>query len=117
MKKIYLSIIFILLGITIALYGKEIKVRCGDIGAPPLKSRSIENNAFGKGEELVYSINYGVINAGEGILSIPDIVEVAGRKCYRIVSTAKSNKVFSLFPLILVLRKVIYFFCILSFSE
>lgn len=75
----------------------DLDIRCGKVGAPPVPSREVENNAFGVGENFSYSINYGMVNAGRGRLSIPEMVEVAGRECYRLYSEAESNKVFSLF--------------------
>jgi hypothetical protein len=53
------------------------------------------NKAFGVGEKLTYSIRYGVVRAGEAIMSVEQITEFKGRKCYHLVSTAESNKTFS----------------------
>ena len=50
---------------------------------------------FGVGERLVFSINYGKINAGEGALEVVGMVEFQGHTCYRIESTASSNRFFS----------------------
>ncbi len=50
---------------------------------------------FGVGERLVFSINYGKINAGEGVLEVARMVEFQGMPCYRIESTASSNRFFS----------------------
>ncbi len=59
--------------------------------------RAILNKAFGVGERLVFSVGYGPIKAGTAVMEIPEIVKLNGRKCYHIVSTAKSNKFFSVF--------------------
>ncbi len=53
--------------------------------------RVVENRAFGVGERLVFSVEFGFLNAGVGILEIPEIVNVNGAQCYRIVSKAISN--------------------------
>jgi len=67
-------------------------------GAPPLKTRKVNNCAFGVGEKLTYSVNYGVINAGSATVEVlSDTTRIAGRPNYHLVSMAKSNKVFSLF--------------------
>ena len=50
---------------------------------------------FGVGERLVFAINYGAINAGEGVLEITRLEEFQGHPCYRIESTASSNRFFS----------------------
>jgi len=59
--------------------------------------RVFTNQAFGVGERLEFSVGYGVIKAGTAVMEIPDIVKFNGKKCYHIVSTAKSNKFFSVF--------------------
>lgn len=50
---------------------------------------------FGVGERLVFSIDYGVVNAGEGVLEVARMEEFQGHRCYRIESTASSNRFFS----------------------
>jgi hypothetical protein len=52
---------------------------------------------FGPGERLVFSIDYGLINGGEGVLSVVGMVEADGQECYHIESTALSNRFFSSF--------------------
>ena len=59
--------------------------------------RVVTNQAFGAGERLEVSVGYGIIKAGTAAMEIPEIVRFAGSKCYHIVSTAKSNKFFSVF--------------------
>ena len=61
--------------------------------APPAMATPIP--PFGVGERLVFSINYGKINAGEGVLEVVGMVEFQGHPCYRIESTASSNRFFS----------------------
>jgi hypothetical protein len=50
---------------------------------------------FGVGERLVFSLDYGLINAGEGTLEVVGMVHYQGASCYRIESTASSNRFFS----------------------
>ncbi len=52
---------------------------------------------FGPGERLVFSIDYGLINGGEGVLAVVGMVEFEGEQCYHIESTALSNRFFSSF--------------------
>ena len=52
---------------------------------------------FGDGEKLVFSVQYGIINAGEATLEIRNIAEIDGIPCYHIVSDARTNRVFSKF--------------------
>ena len=50
---------------------------------------------FGPGERMVFSIDYGLVNAGEGILEIVGIEEYQGHPCYHIQSKTNSNRFFS----------------------
>jgi hypothetical protein len=59
--------------------------------------RVVTNRAFGVGERFEFSVGYGMINAGTAVMEIPDMVKLDGRKCFHIVSTAQSNKFFSVF--------------------
>ncbi len=52
---------------------------------------------FGAGEKLVFSVQYGLITAGEATLEIRNVATIAGRPCYRIVSDARTNDFFSKF--------------------
>jgi len=52
---------------------------------------------FGAGEKLVFSVQYGLITAGEATLEVRNIATVQGRPCYRIVSDARTNDFFSKF--------------------
>ena len=45
--------------------------------------RSIPNKAFGAGERLVFDISYGVVTAGEAIITVT-ADSMAGRACYRV---------------------------------
>ncbi len=59
--------------------------------------RKIENKAFGVGESLEFSVKYGSIPAGTAVIQIPELVEYESRLCYKVVSTAHSNDVISVF--------------------
>ncbi len=59
--------------------------------------RKIENLAFGLNEYLEYSINYGMLPAGNAKMFIPELIEYNGVKCYRVVSIASSNDFVSMF--------------------
>ncbi len=50
---------------------------------------------FAVGERLVFSIDYGLVNAGEGVLEVAGMVDYDGHPCFRIESTASSNSFFS----------------------
>ena len=50
---------------------------------------------FGPGEKMVYSIGYGVVDAGEAIVEIIGLTEYQGKTCYLIQSKANSNRFFS----------------------
>lgn len=48
------------------------------------KFRTVEQNAFGVGEELTFDVNYGFVTAGEATMSVPRYSYMKGRKCYHI---------------------------------
>jgi len=52
---------------------------------------------FGAGEKLVYSVQYGLVTAGEATLEVRNLAAIQGRTCYRIVSDARTNEFFSKF--------------------
>ena len=53
--------------------------------------------AYGPGEKLVFSIGYGPVTAGEGILEVIGLTQYQGHTCYHIQSKANSNRFFSSF--------------------
>jgi len=59
--------------------------------------RRMENRAFGVGERLVYSIEYGPVNAGKAVLEVAGLTEIEGRLCYHVTSDTRSNRAFSVF--------------------
>jgi hypothetical protein len=59
--------------------------------------RNLENKAFRVGERLEFDVKYGKIPAGGAVMEIPEIIIYEGRECFRIVSTANSNSVVSMF--------------------
>jgi hypothetical protein len=60
--------------------------------------RTQSNNAFTVGERLTFDINYGFINAGQAVMTIPDYKYVNGRQTYEVntyaVSTETMDNVF-----------------------
>ncbi len=63
--------------------------------APVFQYRKIENNAFGVGERLEFNVNYGFINAGDAVMSIPGYDSIEGRRCYRVEFTVNSLQSFA----------------------
>ena len=57
----------------------------------------VPNRAFAEGEWFQFSIQYGAVRAGDAIMQVESVENVAGRPCYRLVSKAESNSFFSLF--------------------
>jgi hypothetical protein len=58
------------------------------------KERTVKNEAFKCGEQLVYRIHYGFIDAGQATIKIQDsLVPVMGKKTYHIVGTGISTGV------------------------
>ncbi len=57
--------------------------------------RTIENDAFGVGERLVFDVNYGFINAGEAVMYVAGYDSISDRKCYRVEFTVTSHPSFN----------------------
>ncbi|MFH0778003.1 MAG: DUF3108 domain-containing protein [Candidatus Eisenbacteria bacterium] len=55
------------------------------------------NRPFDAGEWFHFSIQYGVIRAGDALMQVEETTEIDGRKCYHMVSKAESNNFFSAF--------------------
>jgi hypothetical protein len=73
-----------------SLYANEIAPDSFDVVTPgPV--------GFGAGEKLVFSVQYGLITAGEATLEVRNIANIGGRPCFRIVSDARTNDFFSKF--------------------
>ena len=51
------------------------------VEAPVL--RKIENRAFAEGEELIFSIEYGPIKAGTGVMKVLGIEDIHGKRTVR----------------------------------
>jgi hypothetical protein len=52
---------------------------------------------FGEGEKLVFSVQYGIVSAGSASLEVRNVAFLDSASCYRIVSNARTNDVFSVF--------------------
>jgi hypothetical protein len=59
--------------------------------------RKLENNSFGVGERLEFSVKYGMLPAGSAVMKVSEVTEYQGRPSFRIISTAESNNVVSVF--------------------
>ena len=74
---------------------------CQTIGELPAAAHGPRPNtvvAFGPGEKLTFSVQYGLITAGEATLEIhPDIKIRSDRPTYHIISQAASSPMFSTF--------------------
>lgn len=78
------------------MVGDSLTLRLRQLEPFSLK-RVVPNRSFGVGERLEFSITYGPLVAGEAVMKIEEITKYNDHKCFRLVSTAKSNKFFSLF--------------------
>lgn len=83
----------ILASLTLCLLGAEPFTT----DAGPFMPRYVENDAFGPGERLEFSVEYGIIKAGTAVLSVTGPEEYDGCLAYRITATARSNPAFSTF--------------------
>lgn len=87
--------------LTLILFALPVRSQdCETLGTAPTNQgpRPQSVVAWGPGEKLVYSIQYGLITAGEATLEVEDAVKVRQeRPTYHIVSNAASNSMFSTF--------------------
>lgn len=66
-------------------------------GWPPYEPRYVENEAFGPGERLVFSVEYGIVKAGTATMEVTGPEEYRGHSAYRVTATARSSSAFSSF--------------------
>lgn len=59
--------------------------------------QALHQTAFGVGERLVFDVGYGIITAGEAVMSIPGIETVAGKECYKVMFTVRTTRTFDFF--------------------
>jgi hypothetical protein len=69
----------------------------GDLPPDSFVTLKPEFVPFGAGEKLVFSVQYGLVNAGEATLEVRNLAAIGGRPAYRIVSDARTNDFFSKF--------------------
>ena len=67
------------------------------IASPHTLDRTVQNDAFGPGEHLQFSVGYGFIDAGSATMQVCEVVDVGGRPAFKIMTTAMSNSVFDAF--------------------
>lgn len=65
--------------------------KTGNEAPAATKYRSIDQNAFDVGEELIFDVNYGFVTAGQARMSIPRYSYQKGRKCYHVQFLVKST--------------------------
>lgn len=56
--------------------------------------RTIDNQAFGEGEKLVFSIRYLGIRAGRCTLEIPEVLDLGYAQAYKLVASARTSSFF-----------------------
>ncbi len=82
------TVLFLLLAVTIFTAADE---------ENPYLPRYVENTAFGPGERLEFSVEYGIIKAGTAVLCVSGPESHYGFMAYRITATAESNSAFNTF--------------------
>ena len=90
-KQVFMTPILVLLSVLMA-DSLDTEVIADDF-AP----RYVENCAFGPGERLEFSVEYGIIKAGTAVLAVTGPEQYQGLMAYRITATARSNPAFSTF--------------------
>jgi hypothetical protein len=95
MRRIDLSnaaLVFWIIAATVAGPGPATGQETTDAAAPA--PREVP---FAKGELLVFSIDYGPVNAGEASLEVCDEIDSGGYRCWHVESKANSNRFFDAF--------------------
>ncbi len=70
----------------------------GSVADSLRQRRPPSHRAFRPGEELVFSVQYGLVTAGTAVMKVsPEIRIREGRPTYEIITTARSNRMFSTF--------------------
>ena len=64
---------------------------------PTYQPRFAPNDAFGPGERLVFSVEYGIVKAGSATMEVTGPEQYRGHSAYRITATARSSSAFSSF--------------------
>lgn len=59
--------------------------------------RKLENKSFKVGEELLFTVKWGIIPGGWATLEVPEEIVLNGRRAYRIISRAWTNSFFDIF--------------------
>jgi hypothetical protein len=59
--------------------------------------RTAVNTAFNVSEVLTYEVSFGIISAGEAVMSIPELDTLNSRPCFHIISKIRSSDFFSSF--------------------
>jgi len=78
--------------------GRELTIEIAEKYPPGnFVCRSVENNSWGVGEELKFTIYYGFYRAGTATMSVIDKKDVNGGICFHIRTTARSNNFISKF--------------------
>ena len=85
---IYSSLV--LLQITL-LFPSVLAQKTGGGAVKAERFRTVEQKAFGVGEELIFDVNYGFITAGQAMMTIPRYSWQKGRKCYEVQFLVKSK--------------------------
>jgi hypothetical protein len=60
------------------------------VSTSPYEWRAVENRAFRVGEELKFTLKWGVIKGGNSTMSIPDMASIKDRDAFHIVTEART---------------------------
>jgi len=75
----------------------EVKVVVPALPEDGSRPQAPQTLPFGVGEKMVFSVTWSGIHAGEATLEVKELLSYQGHEVFRIVSTAKTNKFFSVF--------------------
>ena len=76
------------------IFPEVLAQKTGNDATPANRFRSVDQQAFDVGEQLIFDVNYGFITAGQARMSIPRYSWQKGRKCYHVQFLVKSTSFF-----------------------
>lgn len=83
----------LMVGFCLAVVGNGDTARCAEVPDDVTPAATV----FGPGERMVFTIGYGPVTAGEAVIEVTGLTTYQGHLCYKLESTANSNRFFSSF--------------------
>ncbi|HEY0030746.1 MAG TPA: DUF3108 domain-containing protein [Bacteroidia bacterium] len=97
-KLVFIGSVATVAGLTCLSFQQQKELPQVIIEGPVKELPVINNEAFKRGEQLIFRMHYGIIDAGIATLSITDeSKEIAGRKTFHVIGIGESKGAFDFF--------------------